>query len=588
MNPWSFDVVKFRLGAASDPTNQERMPFYEEIARLTSGGRPEYVGTGKRYNSISADTAMKNPAALYAPLDRALQAVAENSDVAILDLSEKSGAVTTLAIFRGKMFRHISAAIATALADERWNNERKLIVLLPERLSEQDEARRALANHLASRRVILVADDGTSTDPDFPSAGYRKAQEIVAPHPPLEEFRRRMITRLGWFRSEGTHGNFFRHYFDGSAGANYLDAVLEEYLGASTPLERPVYVIGHLSISPWLLKPLQGACNRVRLPFDIYEDALKPDNSRAINAEGGIVTLVVPMVRSGGSISVLAQSLEKRLRPTKLQILTVLIEQSNARSDGCHKIENDDGRVQDIHYLLPVSQKVVSESVAARWQAASDPDESPRSNLTTQEFWDLVRECGVKPEDDVPPRRSAYPIVPDLPMALDRYGPWLADKLWSAIRARTRTLRQNIVLASPRGEKGSSKLASCLTASVQANVVQIPREAIESVIEHGDANAVVDPDAVWYQELSSASAVVLIDEFVGDGKTMDAMAAIAQASDVRITAQCCLLDFSPSRSSGEVDSLYSWQASRSQMPPPAQRANSIIPETVNEPSTKTD
>jgi hypothetical protein len=91
-------------------------------------------------------------------------------------------------------------------------------------------------------------------------------------------------------------------------------------------------------------------------------------------------------------------------------------------------------------------------------------------------------------------------------------------------------------------------------------VVQIPRQTLAAVINGVPPAVAITREQSWCHELESVASgqVVLFDELVGQGETMDAMVKIAYAKDLQVVAMCCLVDFAPDRDAG-VYSLYSWR-----------------------------
>ncbi|MET8087373.1 phosphoribosyltransferase [Micromonospora sp. NPDC005197] len=566
--PTTFDLVRFGLGPGEEPNEQQRA-FYAYVARIVAGHTMRYVGSAAAFHTIDTATALVETESIYEPLYRALMELPDRADIGILDLSVSTRTVNTELFLRPEALLHLASAVSAACGSEQWA-ARTLVILLPTEQAEDIRLREQLDARLASGQIHLLSDGGTASWPGTDEDDYRSALARLQTAS-IDLFERKLITRLGWFRPHGRQGErkVLRHYFDASRAQDELGHLLDEAIGA----DRPDLIVYHESVSDWLANPLKGSCiSAGSLPIRSFSEAM--DTTPTEGPQPRSVLLVVPVVNTGVSLTERVTTLHARLRPERLRVLSVLCVGGPQPRFGRRRIEGNDGTEHEVAYFLSVEQRTESEAECRLAVVGETRRYEERTNtLTTAEFWDLVRTCGVKPEDDVPaPRRRGYAVVPDVPQILEQYGNWLADKLWMFVRRSTSTVGQDILLVCPEREQGSRKLSNSLSLRSGAQVVRIPREDIERVVKGTAPEQVFDARAPWCQELDSVATkeVVLIDEFVGSGDTIRAMERIARAKGLNVKAVCTLLDFSPD-AAGQRHSLYGWKPPASQTDLPAQR-----------------
>jgi hypothetical protein len=397
---------------------------------------------------------------------------------------------------------------------------------------------------------------------------YRRMLAKIADDP-YEMFRRKLIVRRGWYPKEPNTQNrwYIRHCFDGSRCAKELQRLLETRL-KRRGRRSPDIVVYRANGSTWLDEPLQAACLKLRIDFATYDDATGSATGRQVwdRAKNRKVLLVVPIADQGSGICEAATSLEAILQPGDLEILAALSTEGDLEKDGQRLIGDADHEWRRVEYFLRVVQiHVASDDPKCDPVALQIPIssfvEGESSRLSTYEFWDLVQAVGLKDEEDVPDWRGNLGKVPDLPAMLEVYGAWLASKIWRGIEVFIRKLAQDTIFVCPEGERGSDSLAYHIEVTTGAQVIQLPRNLIDMV-----AAGEVDPSSVWRDSApwcesllpAAARSVVLFDEFVGSGRTLDAMQKILEARNVAVVAACCLIDFSPDDTKGNLHSLYGW------------------------------
>ncbi|MGC4816937.1 hypothetical protein [Micromonospora sp. DT63] len=573
MSQTTFDLVRFGLGPGEEPDDRQRA-FYADVARIVAGRTLRYAESAAAFHTVATDKALVETGSVYQPLFQALMELPDRADLGILDLSVSTQTVNSELFLRPEALLHLASAVSAACDTEQWA-DRTLVILLPTEQAEDIKLRERLQARLTSGQIHLLSDGGTSSWSDDDVDDYRSALNRLRTAP-IDLLERKLITRLGWFSPHGRQGErkVLRHYFDASRAQDELGHLLDDALGSDSA-ERPDLVVYHESVSNWLANPLKGSCiSAGSLPVRSFSEAIvkAPEDPHPRS-----VLLVVAVVNTGVSLAERVATITAALRPTRLRILAVLCVGGAQPRFGRRRIEGDDGTEYDVEYFLSVEQRTELEAECRLAVVGETRRYEERTNaLTTAEFWDLVRMCGVKPEDDVPtPRRGAYPVVPDVPRILEKYGNWLADKLWMFVRRSTSTVGQDILLVCPEREQGSRKLSNSLSLRSGAQVVRIPREAIEKVVDGTAPERVFDDAAPWCQELDSVATkeVVLIDEFVGAGDTIDAMERIALAKGLNVKAVCTLLDFAP-EAAGQRHSLYGWRPPAPRKDVPTQRADS--------------
>ncbi|MFK3980052.1 phosphoribosyltransferase [Micromonospora sp. NPDC050397] len=556
MTGGSFGLARFGLGSGEEPS-EIHLRFYHRVAELVLGGTVVHTVGLSEFRTVETGTVLEIDAAIYQPLFQSLKEIPPDVDLGILDLSVITKKVNSELFLRPGTMHHIGSAIVTAIESGGWTR-RQLVILLPPEPARSEKLRQALDPYMGESRIVILSDDGDSSWSGIDPSDYRGALAGVTTRP-IDGLDAKLITRLGWFRPHENNGDTWvlRHYFDAQKANDELGELLDAYVGA----RRPDLVAYHESASDWLAAPLQGCCIRAdSLPMLSVADWTDPERD-VWSYRGRSVLLVVPLMHRGVSLLNKIAAIEDRLAPRELRILAVLSAEGSKRMFGSRRIGNRAGRMYEVDYFLSVQQ--VSEAASAcRFGVFGETRQYAEltDSLTTGEFWELVRLCGSKPEENVPDRRKGYNVVPDLPAMLDRYGNWLTDKLWRSIQRQTATVGQDLVLVCPDGERGSRKVSQRLSLWSGARVIRIPRDVIELVANGTPPEQVCDRALPWCRELASVARreVVLTDEFVGDGETMRAMERIVVAMNLSVTTVCALVDFAPDDVQSR-HSLYSWR-----------------------------
>jgi len=558
-----FEVVPFSLGvAASKPPDDKAFDFYQAVVRLIAKDEvAQFIGEKSRASvTVPVKALSKAPARVYEPLTRALAMTKPGAQFVLLDLASSD----SIDIVRGATYTHIARAIDSFLADRAGQ---KMIVLLWDLHPSEDAFQKLLKPYISASTIVLIADDGSSTDKGLLPSSYLRVRAL-APLDAARLLRAKLLKRSGWFRRETRDGRtlFARHYFDASHCSDEVHDLILSHLRKHS-IDFLVY---STLDSDWLESPLLGACISQGVPF------LTVDQAKSMHPVDGIrkILLVVPMTDTGETVARLVKSLSHLTVSGEILVLSILSTEGQDETLGVRQIRQAGGPEVQVEYLLRVRQDKVE---------INDPNCDPihmgipesrggveaARGLTTYEFWDLVRLAGVKEEEDVPVWRTSIGVVPDFPRLLrdHGYGPWFARKLWQMVAPILREFAQDAIFVCPGGEAGSGTLAYYLELFSGARVVQVPRSVIDSVVldstpEKRQALEVWDVRQPWNLELRSASvhSVVLFDEFIGSGRTLDALARIVSAGDFHVAAICCILDLAPSRPRQQtVYSLYEWQ-----------------------------
>ncbi|TDD73285.1 hypothetical protein E1293_31800 [Actinomadura darangshiensis] len=567
-----FDVVPFRLGAPTpQPKNPKLSKFYGQVAEMILGKAVVQAEFPQRvFEVVKSKEADKNPVRIYERLCQALAKISPAAELAILDLSQWTGAIPMIGSIPGKAFMHIAHAIGASITD--WPEARILAVLLPKLPEPEDQAYRQLSTYIRQDRVILFSDDMETTYSREPNIPYGSTLLHVLDNP-LEMLKRKLIIRRGWYARglDDVTSSYARHFFDGSNCGRELERLLATTL--RDPQLHPDLVVYHSAGSTWLKGPLSTVCRDHDLKCYEYEEGSQETElpGQVESAEGKRVLLVVPVVDTGATACRVAERLEELLQPAEVQVLAALSTVGRKERMGKRTICQGAGRSAE--YFLRVRQEDVhSEDDACDpvriGTSISRIDQGDDGRLSTYEFWDLVKTAGLKDEDDVPHWRPALGKVPNLPRMLDTYGCWLATKIWAGVARIVRQLSQDTVFVCPGGEQGAGKLAHHLEVATEAQVVRIPRDLVDAVAEQAIApSATWNAASAWCQRLLPATSpsVVLFDEFVRSGKTMKAMRDILEARDIPILGSCCLVDFSPDEPKPNFHCLYAWNR-RSHLP----------------------
>ena len=186
--------------------------------------------------------------------------------------------------------------------------------------------------------------------------------------------------------------------------------------------------------------------------------------------------------------------------------------------------------------------------------------------LRTIDFWDMVEEAGWKIEENVPQYRSSLGWVPNLPVLVERNGPWLSTKVRALIGMLPAGYPEDLVIICPR-EAGSIVLGELLKIFLEkVTIVFVPRSVIDlcRVSDRPDLSQFELQRPDWFAQLSTLACedVAIIDEFNASGGTRQGLTRLLNVFLKRASCYLSILDMSPTqscRSGGVSYSLYDFQ-----------------------------
>jgi hypothetical protein len=552
------DFVPLKIGlVAVKPIDATTRQFYERVSQAATGEICTLLPQGsRRIQTLSEGQLQEHPESVVSAFLLAISETSTDASVLLLDAGSAASdsSASRSADFRGSVWSHLARAIASLTA-WREGDDWILVVLVDQVPPEGDEVRQVLEAAVLAGRVVVLdlagaylsrAEAGSRVDPSLLPPPSDVAESFV------DRFERKLIRRRGWFQAgEPGRERFVRSYYDCQLCQEELTVLIERHIAQ---LASPVDVLAYdPKGSPWLEKPVQGAA---------VSAGLVPVRLPGPGATAGARSLlVVPMVETGASLHRSIRSATD-LGLDVQSVLTVLSSAGAAPERGKRAVDVSD-RIQQVDYLLKVPQLSVEKA-----EPAAEPEHfdipvltydeastNPPEALSPYEYWDLVRDSGMKAEDNVPLHdRPSLGDVPNFPVMMNRYGTWLAHRLALLVSDRSGETIENLLFVLPSDEHGSMVLSSFLELVAGARVVAVPRSVLDSTraenglqpIERSELEA-ERPE--WYTKLQTRSVdeVVFLDEFIAGGGTLRDFSSLGTRLDFSVRLAACIADFSPGK-----------------------------------------
>lgn len=455
----------------------------------------------------------------------------------------------------------------------------RAILLLPTLPADGDDVRSILDAHISSGRLVLLSEGATSLPGGLLEDPARRSAlaTVLANLQPsaLDRLQDKMVRRLGHFirQLDGRIVRCARYFYDGTwCTAEVQELLIAELRSLSVPTRPPL--LFHCPMSRWLGETVMACAEELNsTAHDLSQFLVSPTPPCPLDPAP---VVVLDMVDTGQAI----RNLFRHLRSWGLRgaprVYSVMTTRSTDEAARVRQVVVDDQPI-DVHYFMRVAQQVAQPPNCPQCKLGIVPtDPSPESDsgmLSAYDFWDLVGEVGLKPEDDVPPHRSSAGEVPKLPELVQRHGPWLASRLWRRLQRASNELPTDTLFVCP-DQRGAQVLTDFLRLVVGAASIRIPRDDIDAVAA-GAALAMTppppSPQPLWKVQLakSTVAEVVVLDEFNWSGGTFHALTQLLLAHGKTVAAYACLADLNPSTSKDfgvPCYSLYEWQAATTGMP----------------------
>ncbi len=524
-----FDLAPLLVGASTRTlADAYRQTHYKALVdAVMPEGAPHHFA-GEDRDGVSVASATDEPRRVRALVAEALGAALARDRLCVLDL-------TGLSMFRGVAQAEAAAAVGDACAAD----PRPLLIVADAYPPPEDP----FGLVAALDNVTTVSADGrTSTLGGEVSDDVKAAITALLEADPLEALRQKLVRVPGYFPVHYGDGatDYARSWYDGRFCEDEVEALLIKTINEN----RPDALVLCPAQSTWMTEPARAAGNRTDVPVWTLDEARARATASAADGTELTLALVAPMVRSGTTVAAAWTALSALDGVAEVRATALLSTAGRLLEQGRRHIS---AAGVSVDYWVRVEHDTTD---ADDGRVGATADSLGAGPLSVHEFWDLVGLCGTRDEDNVPAYRGTLGEVPDTRKMLDEYGPWLAARLKGLARA-TRENVGDVVLATP-DEPVSRVLAGLLSRLFGMPAVAVLRDPwlLGQPQDPVALRALVTGSQdVWARQLRRmpGATVVLVDEFVSTGGSLDRLRDVVEAAGLRRpTAALTLIDLRPS------------------------------------------
>lgn len=497
-------------------------------------------------------------------------AVDPTTRVAVLDLRSAAR------VIRGGAYPYLATGIVEAL--ESAGQRPTLVILYPGPIPPPTDLMvEALDALVQSGSVILVSTTG-----EILRRGGRSTSDSIlkALRPTERDIRssrkrlpRRLVRKRGYFAHQPIEGEgiFRRYHYDGSLLGRELEkliaAQMVDFADTHGLYHPAVFYLGDEDAPDWTGDPLVGAA--MNAGWDVYtaDEDMSSVEWKVIDG----VVLWTQFVSSGATLAKARESIAKYVDATvPIACCSVLAnkglvgDQVEAVRYGTWFTSTRAGTVLALSFVEQAEVPVNDSPVYFGGAAIADPWSERSPGIPTAEYWEMVREAGVrKTEVDEPTNRKGLTFLPRFEAMVRHDGSWIVDKITASLPIGFGF--EDLVFLVPRDEQGSRALAIALWGARDASVISIPRGVLDDARRsQNDLDLSAHADKPWYRRLQSAATMsqfVAVDDFSKSRGTLLAMDQVLRTFGKFLLSSCVLTDFDPDsdvETPFPVESLYSF------------------------------
>jgi hypothetical protein len=428
----------------------------------------------------------------------------------------------------------------------------RIVMLISRPIADGDVVKGILDRLVEGGRVSLIFDSGAvlgrlPPESHLAEATYRTAIENAKTNP-IDILKSKLVRRIGHYQIDKRE-LCLRYYYDGTGSEYQIDDLFVSIFDKLTG-PAPDLLISHSRNEAWLDTAVASLALKRNIAWLKWSDS-EPRVTIFKNP-----LLVVPMVDSGRTLAGILKEVSSP-NGAKPRVLSVLSTGGDRPEHGTTYISSD-GVSAEVRYLLRVPQIHYSQKDCPLCSAGiprRTPSTVDYGVFSSDEFWHMVFEAGIKLEDDVPvSRREPLGYVPDFPVVVLKNGPLIASRIATIIDTEFQAVPPNIVIICPAYEKGSEALSDCLKRLVGYDVVRVERPILDvflntplqsstvdsalSLVPPSQASALERLRALQEHSRTTAlgaeSRVVLLDEFSATGSTRRALMRLAEYYEFRV------------------------------------------------------
>lgn len=442
--------------------------------------------------------------------------------------------------------------ILYALTELLFNKKIKtLINILPDVWVIDDIYRtRIMAEHLDSGNLILVDKKGCvvnkNTDSCFIDKNQYHLKRNHAFNNSLKMLQTKMIRRIGHYQGGLIDGIEYcnNYFYDGEQCENELYDLIKQYITERYRVE-DLLIIYNTQISDWIQNPIYSlrddpGVNVIK--FDNYFS----NNYNKLKRHFENALIVLPFFHNGESSKKIIDHIEQK-GIKRINILSIIkdddIEYDNIHSDFIYKKKK-----YSVYSFIGRKRGQIKKSDCALCKIGAEYNHKSYDvyqMLTAHAMWSMANEFPWKDEEEqeVTPNRKQLHYIPDFYSIIHSNGAWLSSKIRSLMDSHI--IEKEGVYRFPQwpylilcpNEKGANALADHLNVIQGYNVVGIPKDVINNIINENwserefTVNMRKNDGDEWYMQLKTANKDIyafILEEFCVRGKTKDALIKISK------------------------------------------------------------
>ena len=533
--------------AVGEPVEGARLKMHEALAATVVDAKPAQIHAPRETQYLSFGRLSSAPARIK----ELLQPATEVPDDAFITIDL---AGTPYDLLGERLLFHL----AHALADIVEGTSRTVLVLLPKSPPDGTSLLWPRLLSLDTEGWVLIAD-GEGAVRAFgaqPSPSLHALKTEIRRHrgkltaPLQQRFERKVMQRLGHFRSADSKGNkgCARFHYDCSLAEAELTGLLDAWLRRTlkTKAERAgaTFVLCGVT-SGWMLNAVMIVAGRHGMTYKALPARPKVGDVRELPADRKLL-LVFDVVSSGATLGSAVKAMTKAGVAPQPQAFAALAMSKNVLTSGPLTAE----AIAFVRHGFTRLRDCPQCGARLPHDSRAKPERQLR--ISTFDMWTMLTDVTWAPEAYGPEGQPRYPYLPDFGEVFTEYGNWVAFRYGLLLHALGRTT--DVVVVCP-DEPAVQELVGKLRLRFEDRLVAVAvsRQLINEIaakrvkpadVERGAAE---EPTEDWELQLrqlrESGTSVVVIDEFAASGGTAQAMIDLLKAFKIEVAAYLPFLDF---------------------------------------------
>lgn len=464
----------------------------------------------------------------------------------------------------------------------------KIVNVLPDVWVKNDAYRdEIMKDSISDGRFILLDKKGkliiNNESEEVPDRNQYFLKRDHAFEDSLKMLQTKMIRRIGHFAGTNREGVEYCYNFlyNGDECEKEIYDLIKSYIHERYKVD-DLLVVYSLQMSDWLKVPINSLRDDPGIPVVACESNEYNDLNEYQKSINNVL-IVLPFYQTGDTAKKIIYHLEK-YSFKKITVLSIIkdddTEQENIYTDLIYN-----GKKYQVFSFIGRKRGQIKKNNCVLCEIDIGYDDMGNDiyhMLTSHSMWSMANEYPWKDEDkgEVTPKRKPLRYIPDFYSIIHSNGAWLSNKIRGVLDDYI--LEKDGVYHYPQkpclilcpNEKGANALADHLNVIQGYNVVAIPKDLINSIIDNSwndlefKKEMISHEGSTWYSQLKTASKDIysfVLEEFCVRGRTKEALIKIAQYFGICPYCHIALFNFNPPDIKTGVDdphptkSLYEFQ-----------------------------